>query len=236
MSSCLGLVVSTQFFKHAAYSQSPKTKLVVTNFEQAMNRAVTVTVLAFLLGNHTNAILQDIEGPPSILETVDAAGNAQSRRRLKGSGFKTLQCNKDMKPCVSWTSLFGKGMIKRKRVVIPCGTCVFMDLPGQRLTLVDGMDIRGRLEIRGDSQIHIVAPMIVVQGYLLVMSIWRVQGQPRVRFTLQGRGDQFFTPVGANRNLCEGGECNVGPRSFTVAGGKVNCKWAEYINSKTLDS
>lgn len=197
---------------------------LILQAEQAMAKYRLFLAL-FLLSKVHGALRRGTsELTSSHLETVNVEA-PQATRRLETSYFKPLSCNDNMAPCVPWTSMYGAGMTKHVRLVIPCGICVYMDLPGDTLTLEDGMDVRGRLEIRNDYKITIVSPMIVVQGSLLVWSSWKVRGTPRVKFILDGRANQYFTPIDENRNVCEGRDCEVGPRSFTVAGGKVNCEY-----------
>ena len=145
-------------------------------------------------------------------------------RSLQTVNFVPLACNNNFSSCVSWSTKFGTSSTKVKRVVINCGECITMDHPGPVLTLLDGLDIRGKLIFPDNYQLEMRSTLIIVQGVLEMQSTKPVNGVPSVKFFMTGDTDQFFIPINENTNVCNGGACIAGKKAIVVAGGKVNSK------------
>ena len=156
----------------------------------------------------------------AVSETYDTIPDAEL---LEVADFVPLSCNAVFSTCVPWSKTFGTGATQVARVVVKCGACITMDHPGPTLTLQNGLDIQGKLVFPDNYKLQIQSPLIVVQGELQMQASKPVDGVPSIRFIVTGSSDQFFTPIGSNANAC-GGSCNVGKKSITVAGGKVNRK------------
>jgi G8 domain len=100
-----------------------------------------------------------------------------------------------------------------------------MDHLGPTITFSRGLDIQGRLVFPESFSIHVVAPLIVVQGELVILATRKpVDGEEQVVFTLTGNDEeQTFTPAQGNANKCFGAPtCKAGKKAFIVAGGMIN--------------
>jgi hypothetical protein len=148
--------------------------------------------------------------------------------------FVPLACNTNMDQvtCDSWSDRFGLRKIFTDPVIIPCGECIIFDraISGYTLTFQDGMDVRGKLVILEGTSINIVTPMITVQGELQMYSTRKaVNGVPSIHILLVGQNDrQSFTAINENSKQCnvDGTSiCEVGKKSITIAGGKINSKF-----------
>ena len=169
--------------------------------------------------------------------TAFASANAETVRSLATTtDFVPLSCNNFFSPCTLWTTKFGTKTVHTARLFIECGECVVMDHPGPVLTLNNGVDIRGKLQIiksSSDPALIIKATMVVVQGELEMRVTKEVDGKPLVKFVLEGESNMSFTPILENRDACGGSQCSVGKKAITVAGGKVESKYCcafEIIN------
>lgn len=148
--------------------------------------------------------------------------------------FETLSCNSEISTCRPWSQAVGPAVSRPRRIIIPCGTCVYVDVP--ELHLHGGLDIRGRLvHYAATKNLKLTTSMIVVQGF------WQVQAGASLQVDLINDDDNnsyYFDPIHNNRNKCGGGPCFVGPRSITVAGGQVDCKYIhclyEYLLGKEM--
>jgi len=143
------------------------------------------------------------------------------------SDFVPLQCNSAIDSVVctmTWSSLFGVGDTQSELITIPCGECVTMDHEGDTLTFEKGLDIQGKLVFPNNYSLHVISPMIVVQGHLEMTATKPVNGVPSIIFTMTGQTANTFVPIGNNENACGGTDCNIGKKSITVAGGKVDSK------------
>jgi hypothetical protein len=105
-----------------------------------------------------------------------------------------------------------------------------MDHPGPEVTFLQGIDIIGKLVFPSDEPqdpITFYTTSITVQGELdLQSTLTPVTGTPNVQFIMTGEKDkQAFRPVGENIGACStydfSGNCPVGRKAITVAGGKV---------------
>lgn len=141
--------------------------------------------------------------------------------------FSELRCNRNISPCVPYSSRYGQKNIFLNRMIVPCGTCIIMDLADDLLLLNDGLDIRGKLIFPDNYRLTVQTSMVVVQGELEMTSSQQVDGDPPIKFILHGNSDlESFLPIHNNEGICPVG-CAVGPNSFTVAGGKVTRKCRE---------
>lgn len=155
------------------------------------------------------------------------------RRKMQqiDADFQPLPCNAnlDKARCVPWSTLFGHNLTWVKRIVIPCGTCVTMDLAsGGTLTLNDGLDIQGKLVFPDNGyRLTVYSTLIAVQGELVMISTSAVNGNPSLHVILTGQDDQYFsTADSVNKNACNGGSmCYAGKKVIVIAGGQVTSKY-----------
>jgi hypothetical protein len=152
--------------------------------------------------------------------------SGSSVRKLHVEDFSPLDCNEDLDtaPCQPWTERFGTEATKSERVVIECGECVEMDFSEPELTLVNGIDIQGKLIFRNGYELTLQTPMIAVQGVLQMTSTKPIDGVTSVRFIMTGETDNSFVPIDNNEENCMGGPCQVGKKAIVVAGGRVRGK------------
>ena len=142
--------------------------------------------------------------------------------------FVPLSCNDDVATaeCNSWTSLFGSSSAFTNQIIIPCGTCVQMNHPGPQISLLGGIDIIGKLIFPNDGKytLTINTASIIVQGELDMQSTQTpITGTPLIRIVMIGFDKKLsFRPYGENANACANFDCEIGFKSITVAGGKVN--------------
>jgi hypothetical protein len=152
--------------------------------------------------------------------------------------FVPLACNANLDnvPCISWRTIYGNSDTFTNQVIIPCGTCIVMDYPGPQLSLLRGINIIGKL-IFPDSvllyKITIYTASIIVQGELDMQSTKQpITGTPLITFIMIGLDETLsFRPVNENANACVStvtGNCLVGFKSITVAGGTVKCTCCIY--------
>ena len=169
-----------------------------------------------------------------ILATIHVHGaqlrskNEATVRNLQVDGMKDfvpLACNANIATasCNSWTSVFGTSTSFSQRLVIPCGQCVIMDVVGETLALLGGLDVIGKLVFPDGYKLNLSAPVIAVQGELEMIATKQVDGTPNIKITMIGNVDQAFTPIDINAKACNGAvTCNAGKKGIIVAGGKVN--------------
>ena len=92
---------------------------------------------------------------------------------------------------------------------------------------MNGINVKGKLLFPINHKVVINTPFVIVQGELEI-TVNHNQISPHnkaTRFVLTGTEDVIFSPSDPpNENACEqtGGTCNLGPKPFLVAGGKVN--------------
>jgi hypothetical protein len=161
--------------------------------------------------------------------------------------FVPLSCNSQLStaPCVSWIATFGSFSTFTTKVQINCGICILMDHAGPSLTFLQGIDIIGKLVFPNGAlpyQITIYATSITVQGNLDLQSTYTpVTGTPNIHIVMLGQSDtEFFRPVGENFGACPTddlfGNCRVGRKAITVAGGQVTCTSLGQTNGSLLSS
>ncbi len=139
--------------------------------------------------------------------------------------FHPLDCNPDSWSSSSCSALVSDNMPSAgEPLTIPCNQCLTFDMTGN-VTFADGIDIKGKLVFPVNHQATIYTPFVIVQGELEI-TVDRAEISPdneATRFILTGTQDVTFTPTDApNQNACPGNACNLGPKPFLVAGGKVN--------------
>lgn len=140
--------------------------------------------------------------------------------------FSSLNCNNelDTAKCDPWTELYGAEQLVSDKVIIECGKCVEMDLPEPQLTLLEGIDIHGKLIFPDGYDLILRTPVLVIQGELEMYSTKAVDGTPSVRIILIAGGEDTFVPIDNNEGKCGGESCFIGKKAVVVAGGKVNVK------------
>jgi len=141
--------------------------------------------------------------------------------------FVPLGCNANIGTavCESWTSKFGTNDEHSNRITIDCGQCITMDHGGETLSLLDGLEIYGKLVFPDGYKLEVETTMLSVQGELEMTALKPVDGSPQVIFTMIGDDDETFTPIGENIEACDGERmCSTGKRGIVVAGGRVNRK------------
>ncbi|KAL7565473.1 hypothetical protein ACA910_012212 [Epithemia clementina (nom. ined.)] len=145
--------------------------------------------------------------------------------------FKPLDCK--LPPCHISTTWTERGYDPSKgTVVIPCGTCVWMDFDSdETLDLPYGIDIQGHLYFPDGYHVTIRTPFVLVQGLLDMDSSGTVTNEPLIKFIIDAsRQSVSFFPAHNNENVCpvEGtgkpGKCDIGFRAVAVAGGKINAR------------
>jgi len=151
---------------------------------------------------------------------------AKMRRQLLMDDFVPLSCNSNgLDTCVPWTSVFGDAAEFSERVFVDCGTCITMDHPGPELTLLQGIDVQGKLIFQEGYTITLRTASITVQGELEMHSTGPVNGMPKIHILMIGTESQSFTPIGENAGICSAmpnEECGVDRKAITVAGGRIN--------------
>lgn len=140
--------------------------------------------------------------------------------------FVPLSCNLALggAKCEPWTSVFGHKVLYNAKVIVPCGECIIMDLPGPKLRLEKGIDVQGKLLFPDGYKLHVETSSIIVQGELSMTSTSIVSQAPKIRVTMIANETSMIKPFGNNQKACPLGGCDVGQRSISVAGGRVSCK------------
>lgn len=161
----------------------------------------------------------------TVTDVISIEKTNQKTRFLETADFVPLACNSNLSTstCNSWSVKFGVAAIQSKRVIIGCGECITMDHPGPSLTLLDGLDIQGKLVFPNNYKLEVKSPLILVQGELEMQANKPVDGKPSIKFLMTSDSVQYFTPIGVNANACSG-SCAAGKKAIVVAGGKVNSK------------
>jgi hypothetical protein len=177
----------------------------------------------------------DINQVPSYLLQVDDDGHPMmttpSSRALSTNSaqigtFERLGCNPS-----TWSScdtlVSDKFPTAGNPLIIPCGECYTFDVSGN-VTIAGGINIKGKLLFPTNHHAVISTPFVVVQGDLEITAN-HAQIRPEhmaTRFILTGTEDVMFAPIDApNQNACDlqpNKQCNLGPKPFLIAGGKVN--------------
>ena len=134
--------------------------------------------------------------------------------------FSPLGCNANGWNCTPWPF----GLTPLGDVEVPCGTCYTMAgyTSGETIVIPGTLNIEGKLDFPDGTKVSLVTEGIFVQGELAMKSTKIVDGNPDITIQLVGDDDVLFTPNAENVGSCPDGTCNVGPKPFVVAGGKVD--------------
>ena len=167
----------------------------------------------------------DIYGNPIIVNknrTHSSVSLFESSAKI--GTFGRLECNPS-----SWSGIDCSTLVSNELsaspLIIPCGQCYTFDITGN--VTLNGINIKGKLQFPINHKVVINTPFVIVQGELEI-TVNHNQISPQnmaTRFILTGIEDIMFSPSDPpNDNVCEqtGGTCNLGPKPFLVAGGKVN--------------
>ena len=173
------------------------------------------------------------QGPRDLLvRDEDDTKDADMDRR---SGFRKLSAYSasigtfgrlDCTP-VSWsdcgTNMVSSLSLGAGALTIPCNQCYTFDVQGN--VTLGGLDIQGKLLFPVNHKVNIRTPYVIVQGELEI-GVDHAEITPdnmSTKFILTGTQNIFFTPTEPpNQNVCPNGGCNLGPKPFLIAGGKVN--------------
>ena len=149
-----------------------------------------------------------------------------SENSAKIGTFGLLECNPSSWSNIDCSTLVSNELSTDNSLIVPCGQCYTFDMSGN--VTLNGIDIKGRLHFPVNHKVVLHTPFVIVQGELDI-EVSHTQISPpnmATRFVLTGTEDVMFTPSDPpNQDACEqtaGGSCNLGPKPFLVAGGKVN--------------
>jgi len=142
--------------------------------------------------------------------------------------FLPLECNSALAdaPCIGLQAKLPAGS---NPLVVPCGVCYVYDLgDDEDVVLTGGIHIKGLLKFPPTVRnVTITTPSIIVEGELEITSDATTISPENesVTFNIVGTGNVVFVPLHApNIGVCGAGGCNLGPKPFFVAGGKVNIR------------
>ncbi len=143
--------------------------------------------------------------------------------------FTQLSCNDPTSPSWSSCGALVSSIIPSsdsEMLVIPCGVCYTFDIEGDVL-LPGGIDIKGKLVFPLNHKASIYTSSVIVEGALEI-NVDHPKVSPEnlaTHFILTGTEDVMFSPSDTpNENACmnqPNGICNLGPKPFVIAGGKV---------------
>ena len=154
--------------------------------------------------------------------------------------YMPLMCNTNIATvqCQPFTTM---NFDLSQTVVIPCGTCVTMDILNtstsggneqqqQELVFQQGLDIQGKLVFPSStrsSNLKIITPYVFVQGELVIEPLSEKiipQLDKTLEFHFVGTTDVTFVshPMQMNTKCAAPAGCNVSKKPFLVAGGNVD--------------
>ena len=169
----------------------------------------------------------------------------------EGPYFRPLECNRPACQInTTWTEGGYSHHANNGTVIVPCGTCVWMDYSSEGmdqeqemdgdhqqvrpvLVLLHGIDIQGHLYFPNNGyKLTMEAPFVLVQGLLDIPSMGPVGSQPLIKFNITSSSmgthqSISFLPAHNNLRICpntttgEPGTCDIGFRSIVVAGGTI---------------
>jgi len=84
------------------------------------------------------------------------------------------------------------------------------------------VNIRGRLDFPDATKVTLETTGIIVQGELSMTSTKLVDGTADITIRLNEDNDVVLIPDAPNSEACGEGGCNLGPKPFVVAGGRVS--------------
>lgn len=154
--------------------------------------------------------------------------NHSSRVLDVDDNFVPLSCNNAIAPiiCRKWTNVFGSKPIYQKRIVIPCGQCIYVNVP--RLLIFGGLDIQGKFVVNERAFI-LETTSIVVQGILEMSATKPVDGIPVIRIVMIGEKEEVLFPSHDNAKACGGAQCILGMKAITVLGGQLNSEFNKAV-------
>ena len=139
--------------------------------------------------------------------------------------FSQLACNGDMNSgtftnCEPWANYYSDSAV----TTIPCGVCVNFDVPNGNTTILEnGLDIQGALVFPENYRGTIITPFVFVQGHLVIDNNLEINEDniDMLKFVMIRTVDVEFLPHIDNSDACLGFACDVGKKTFLVAGGQV---------------
>jgi len=143
--------------------------------------------------------------------------------------FAPLACNSILDESTSCDSFSAQGFdLAGETVVIPCGTCITMDLVGNQI-FHEGLDVQGKLVFPSDrGALRITTPFVFVQGEFLIEDLPEAiipQPDHDLEFHFVGTDDVLFVSHPDQVfDKCAGDGCNVSKKAFVVAGGRVDIR------------
>lgn len=168
-----------------------------------LNKAVLAAPLLLLLSApccHAKDNVVSLRGSKSGKQhgQVWSGEDTQNQRDLMAhmQHYQPLSCNAGVSTnsCVLWSA---QNFDLSQEVVIPCGTCVQLDVSGT-LVLTAGLSVDGLLYVPTpvSAPLTVATPHIFVQGDLVIdpPSSTVIPSENRVEFVLTGTDDQVFTP------------------------------------------
>lgn len=140
--------------------------------------------------------------------------------------FLPLDCNSNVAnvPCAGLSGILPSS---GQPLVVPCGACYNYDLGNdQTITFDGGMHIKGLLKFPPQVRhVNIETTFIIVEGELEITTDAGniAPDNESIVFNITGTENINFMPEHApNINVCNTTGCDLGPKPFLVAGGKVN--------------
>lgn len=140
--------------------------------------------------------------------------------------FHPLDCNSNLAdvPCVGLSTKLPSA---NNPLVVPCGQCYIYDLGNEQdITFNGGMHIKGLLKFPPNVRhVNIVTTSIIVEGELeITTDAGNIAPENEsIVFNITGTDNVNFMPAESpNINVCNTAGCDLGPKPFLVAGGKVN--------------
>jgi len=148
--------------------------------------------------------------------------NRNSRLLQATEDFLPLICNTEESwDCVPWP--YGESA---EAIEVGCNVCYSManynSTTDTTIVLSGPLNIKGKLDFPDGTKVTLRTTGIFVQGELSMTSTKVVDGIPDIILQFTGTENVFFTPDEPNTDACAGSPCNLGPKPFVVAGGKVN--------------
>lgn len=199
----------------------------IEEWEKTMKLAILKSLVVLLAT--TPGLCENLYEPQQersfLGESSSSDGASSIPRVLLVQDFVPLNCNNGIEnqTCLPWSTRFGNAAIQNNRVIVNCGECIDMDFAnGPVLTLLGGLDIRGKLVFRDGYQLVVNTTLVVVQGVLILQSTKPIDGKPTIKFFMSGETDQYFEPIANNAMKCDATKlCLAGKKAIAVAGGRI---------------
>jgi len=172
----------------------------------------------------------NLEVPGTKTSKIPSSRHLSATSALMGT-FYPLSCNANLTllDCSvnKTSSLTLPSSGSTSPLTIPCGTCYTFDL-GSNVTLPTGLRVMGKLVFPTNYQTNIYTSYVLVQGEMVVRSNSSIisPGNLSVRFILTGTTDTILDTTSSdsdpNKLACNGTLCNLGKKSFVMAGGRLD--------------